>query len=330
MLGPLGPGQTAALVVFFLRGRFLGFILGFRGLGALAGLHVGGAGRRGLALGPIGFGDLVQGILPQIEGIPFCPNAHLHLFPDDVDVGNVAGAVGGDALLAHLGQLFQGGLIIVLLVLEAAHQPAALARYLGRVEGEVLLLGHLDGHGLEIPQEGVAAQLPAAGAQAAQHLGLVPHADLAQLNAHFEYGSQVLHQFPEIDAAVGGEIEDDLGPVEGILRVHQLHLQLVLGDALLADAEGLRLPGAVVFLPADILGGGHPDHLFQGRHDLLVLYLPGPRDHLAQFNAPGGLHHHLVSRLRPYVGGVEIIYLARLFKADAYHRGHALLPFRTA
>ena len=42
------------------------------------------------------------------------------------------------------------------------------------------------------------------------------------------------------------------------------------------------------------------------------------------------LHHHLVSRLRPYVGGVEIIYLARLFKADAYHRGHALLPFRTA
>ena len=42
------------------------------------------------------------------------------------------------------------------------------------------------------------------------------------------------------------------------------------------------------------------------------------------------LHNHLVSRLRPYVGGVEIIYLARLFKADAYHRGHALLPFRTA
>ena len=51
------------------------------------------------------------------------------------------------------------------------------------IQGQVLGLGHFDGHRLELVQEGGAAEGLAADAQPAQQLGLVPDADLPQLNA---------------------------------------------------------------------------------------------------------------------------------------------------
>jgi hypothetical protein len=47
---------------------------------------------------------------------------------------------------------------------------------------------------VEVIQEGGAAKRPPAHAQTTQHLGLVPHTDLAQLNTGMESGGQILDQ----------------------------------------------------------------------------------------------------------------------------------------
>ena len=118
-------------------------------------------------------------------------DAHLHALADGVDLGKHAHAVRCDDILAHLGQLLERLGIVVLLVFEAAHEPSAEAGDLRGIEGKVLLLGHLDGHGLEIAQEGAAADGPTAGAEAAEHLRLVAHADLTKLYAHLEHLSLI-------------------------------------------------------------------------------------------------------------------------------------------
>ena len=45
---------------------------------------------------------------------------------------------------AHVGEQAVEVLVGLLFILKAAHEPAAYARYLGRIEREVLLLGHFD------------------------------------------------------------------------------------------------------------------------------------------------------------------------------------------
>ena len=83
-----------------------------------------------------------------------------------------------------------------------------------------LLLGHLDGNGLEVLQKAGAAEGLAADAEAADHLALVAHADLAQLDAGVEDAGQILDQFAEVHPAVGGEVEHDLGAVQRVLGFH--------------------------------------------------------------------------------------------------------------
>ena len=75
---------------------------------------------------------------------------HLHLLPQEVDGGDVAHAVGALHKGLLLGAPLHGVLIGLLLVLQTAHQTAAGARNLGGIQGQVLGLGHLDGHRLEL------------------------------------------------------------------------------------------------------------------------------------------------------------------------------------
>ena len=282
-------------------------------LGLLA--HGGAVARAGAA-------HVVDGIFAHVEAVVRRADAHLDHLLDGVDLGDHAHAVGGHDVLAHPGNALERLLIGVLLVLQAAHQPAAQAGNLGGVQREVLLLGHLDGHGLEVAQERAAADGPAAGAESAQHLRLVAHADLAQLDAHFEHRGQILHQLAEVHAAVGCEIEDDLGVVEGVLHADQLHLQLVPGHLFLADAEGLLFAAGVVLRAANVLLRGDAHDLFQRRDDLLVADRARAGDDLAEFHAARRLDDHAVARLRPDLVGVEIINLARLFEANANNRCH--------
>src|SRR5262249_50000016 len=116
------------------------------------------------------------------------------------------------------------------LVPQAALEAAAEAGQLRRVEAQILLLPHLDGARLDRLQERRAAQRPPAPAVAPVHLRLVAHADLAHLDARAELRGELAHEFPEIDAAVGREIEDQLRAVEGLFDARELHPEAALAD----------------------------------------------------------------------------------------------------
>ena len=111
------------------------------------------------------------------------------------------------------------------LVAQAAHEAPARARDLGRVEREVLLLGHADAHRVEARGETTAAELLAAVAVAADDGGLLAHADLAHVDAHVELAREITHELAEVHAVLGGEVADGLLLVEEELDAHGLHLK---------------------------------------------------------------------------------------------------------
>ena len=178
---------------------------------------------------------------------------------------------------------------------------------------------------MELVQELGTAEGPAADAQAAQHLGLVPHTDLPQLDAGMDGAGQVLHQGPEVHPPVGGEEEQDLVPLEAILRLHQLHVQPVLGDLLLADGEGLFLLLLVPLQGQLVLLGGLAHHRAQGGHQLDLVDHGVSVGTKAVFRAPGGVHNDAVPHLELLAVGIEVILLAALFKADTDDLYHCLL-----
>jgi len=81
--------------------------------------------------------------------------------------GEVTAAPTGGGILAEV-------LVERVLVLQAAHQPAARAGDPQRVHRQLLVLGHPDRHRLEVLQERGAAQVTAARADPALQPRLVP------------------------------------------------------------------------------------------------------------------------------------------------------------
>src|SRR5688572_3329321 len=94
------------------------------------------------------------------------------------------------------------------LVAQTALEPAAQAGELRRIEAQLLLLGHLDRHRLEGGEKRRAAQGPAARSVAAKQLRLVADAHLTHLDARPELRRKLPNQLAEVDAGVGGEVED--------------------------------------------------------------------------------------------------------------------------
>ena len=158
------------------------------------------------------------GILEDADGLWGILHANLHPLAQQVNLHHSTAAFGGIHKGFQLGagadQVFVG----ILLIFQAAHQAAAGAGNLGGIQGQILGLGHFDGHRLEVLQEAGTAEGPAADTQAAHHLSLVPDADLPQFNAGVEHGGQVLHQFPEVHPLIGGEIEQDFAAVKAIIE----------------------------------------------------------------------------------------------------------------
>src|SRR5437899_2213734 len=74
----------------------------------------------------------------------------------------------------------------LVLVPHAALEPPALSRELRLIEGQPLLLHHLDGDRLEFLEPRRAAELASADAEPTGHLGLVARADLLHLDARGE------------------------------------------------------------------------------------------------------------------------------------------------
>ena len=83
-----------------------------------------------------------------------------------------------------------------MLVLQAAHQPAAGAGDLQRVGRQVLHLGHPQADRLEVLQEGGAAQVAAAVAQPADQPGRVAGPDLPQVDPRPQAAGQLADQRP--------------------------------------------------------------------------------------------------------------------------------------
>ena len=157
---------------------------------------LGSAARHGAQL--VGF-KRAQGVIPVLVKL------HLDRLAQEIDLHGGAVPVLGFYECALLGHVLYKILIRFLLVSQAAHQPPAAAGNLRGVEGEGLHLCHLRGDGLKIVKKLVAAVRPPAYADAAYHLRLIAHADLAQLYAVAEDACKILYQLAKVHSAVGSE-----------------------------------------------------------------------------------------------------------------------------
>ena len=203
-----------------------------------------------------------------------------------------------------------------MLVLEAAHQAAAGTRNLSRVERQILFLCHIDGHRLKVAQIGRAAQFTTTDAQTTDHLGLIAYANLAQLDAGAEDGSQILDQTAEVYTAICREVEQDLVEIEGALDSDQTHVQLVFLD--LAPCNLVGFLGLTLVFAGDfqIAFGRDADDFLERRDDFAFGHLSVAHGALAALDTACGLHDDALSALDRDAAGVKIVYFADSFESD--------------
>src|SRR3990170_2006382 len=216
----------------------------------------------------------------------------------------------------------------VVLVDDAAHQPAAHAGEFRRVEREPLVLGHLHGDRLEVGEMGGAAELLAAGADPPHHPRLVADADLAHLDAGTKFVGQVLDQLPEIDPAVRREVEDRLAPVEEELGPHELHRELSRFDPGEAIGVGVPLAPGVFLVRVEVVGGGRPDHLRERGLARVEGYVVDPLDDLPQDRTALGHHDRVVPLAERDPGAVVMARLAYAAEPDARQIHFGTYSFR--
>ena len=146
-----------------------------------------------------------------------------------------------------------------------------------------------------------------------------------------EHGGQAFHQATEIHPALGGKEEEDLRALKGALHPHQLHLQLVLQDLLLADPEGVFLLLPVALHDDHVRLVGQAQHRAQGVDQGFRGVLKVPPDTGGVFHPGGGLHNDAVPS--PVGGslGVKIVLLPFTAEANAddFHRISLLTRRRT-
>src|SRR5262245_2053612 len=164
-------------------------------------------------------------------------------------------SLAGLELGAHRRKLVGAVPVLRQLVREAAHEPAAGAGDLARVERELLLARHLERDGVEALEPSRAAERAATRTAAIDPLGLVTEADLAKLEARVEARGEVAHQLAEVHAMLGGEIEGDPISGEPDLDFREIHLELAQLDPLLTILVGLGLLLAVVVFLVEVLFG---------------------------------------------------------------------------
>ena len=184
--------------------------------------------------------------------------------------------------------------------------------------------------GTEIVQKLRAAERTAADAEAAEHFGLVAHADLTQLDAGAEHAREVAHELAKVHAPLGGEEEHDLAAVKAALHAHELHVQPALGDLPLADAEGILLALTVVLHGAAVVFRRDAHESAQRTDDRAVVHLVVAGQALGVFGALRRLDDDELTRLHGDAVRVEIILLAAAAKADANHFSQRISSNSTA
>ena len=286
----------------------------------LLGAPLGVAGDGGVILGDGGIGLLRLAVAQDADVAVFVADdslrlllqTDLHTLTQQIHVRDGAAAVGRIHKGLRLGRGLEQILIGCLLIVQAAHQAAAGAGNFGRIQTEILRFCHLDGHRLEIVEKFAAAEGTAANAQTADQLCLVAHADLTQLNARAQDGGQLLDQLAEVHAPVGGEKEENLAAVKGILRRDELHFQPESGNFLLADLHCALFAQTVVGVHAAVLRGGDADDRTQRRDDVAWPDLVVAADAAAELRPAGGVDHDVVPGAYLECAGVkEIGFCAR-------------------
>src|SRR5262249_5668978 len=170
--------------------------------------------------------------------------------------GDDARAFRGLDRLAQLRGLLVEVLIQRMLVLQAAHEPPAGSGDPQRVDGQVLVLGHPDGHRLEVLEEGGAAQVTAARPDPALQPGLVPRADLPQLDPAAEAAGQVADEGAEVDPVRRAEVHGEHRRLVEVVDADHLHRQPVVADQPPGRDPRLGAFRTVVLVPAHVLVGG--------------------------------------------------------------------------
>src|SRR5512143_2952583 len=245
---------------------------GRRGLGSLARRR--GGGRRGRhgrrhgdrccgrrhRVGRRGAHLLVQPVERDDAGAVVL-GAQRDAVAEDIHGQHPLGPYGGLQHLPFLGEALAALDIEVVLVVEAAQQPAAGAGDLRRIEREVLVLG--DGE-VDRPQLGKpagAAILPAAAADAGEPSRLVARPDLAQLDARPEDGGEVAHQGAEIHPLLGREVQRELAAIPLPRGVGDLHRQVVRPDPVASRAPRRVFLGVQLLGLLHVGGGGAAQHV---------------------------------------------------------------------
>ena len=131
--------------------------------------------------------------------------------------------------------------------------------------------------------------------------------DLLHLDAGVELMGEVLDQFTEIDAAVGGEVEDDLRAVEEIFRTHQFHDHAAVRNAVAAETKSFLLQVFMVVFQQEVVGRGLAQDCLDILRQLLVRSLFGERDYLGEGSAARGLYYDAVTSGKLQIAGVEMI-----------------------
>ena len=142
-----------------------------------------------------------------------------------------------------------------------------------------------------------------------------------------EEAGQILDQLPEVHPPVGGEVEHDLGAVQRVLGLHQLHLQPVAGDALLTGVVGALFVLAVLAHPADIHAVGHTGDGLEGLGDSGVGDLLHALHHLAALHAAGSLHNNVFPGVDDSITGIKIIAFAVFLETDRNDFFHSVPRF---
>ena len=204
-----------------------------------------------------------------------------------------------------------------MLVFQAAHQTAAYTGDLRRIERKVLVLGHVDGDRVKVVEVGRAAQLSAAAAEAADHLRLVAHADLAQLDTGAEHAGKILDQLAEVYAAVRGEVEQQLVHVERAFRGHKVHFELSVLNFALADEKRLVRALAVALERFHVRLSRDADHALERLHDRLLGDLGVALHALAVFQSARGFDDNARSGGDFGVLRVKIVHFSVRFETNS-------------
>jgi len=90
-----------------------------------------------------------------------------------------------------------------------------------------LFFHHADANGGKTVKPVATTAGQTAGGDASDDFCLIANADLAQLNACFEYFGEVFDVASEIHPLLRCEVQENLFSVQGVLHVDEFHVQLV-------------------------------------------------------------------------------------------------------